>query len=63
MEGMQRTQWFAGMLSWSYPLWKALFPKYGCTLEELGSAMIHVSTVGYETRILENPDIDMAARQ
>ena len=61
MRGMQRTQWFASALAWSFPLWKAALPKYVCTLEDLGRAMLRVSTERYPTRILENPDIATAA--
>jgi hypothetical protein len=40
-----------------YPLWKTLFPKYVCTLEEVGLAMINVVEKGYPKRILECLDI------
>jgi len=44
----------AGVL---YPLWKVLFRKYVCTLEELGLAMIHAAEKGYRKRVLECDDI------
>jgi uncharacterized protein YbjT (DUF2867 family) len=62
MPGMKRTQWFASALAWSFPLWKAVLPTYVCTLEDLGKAMLRVSSTGYPGRILENPDIAAAAR-
>ena len=40
-----------------YPLWKALFPKYVCRLEEVGRAMINAVLYGSERKILENEDI------
>jgi hypothetical protein len=44
-----------------YPLWKTLFPKYVCTLEDLGLAMVNCSLNGYEKSILENKDISKLA--
>ena len=40
-----------------YPILKTLFPKYICTLEDLGKAMLQCTLSGYEKRILENKDI------
>ncbi len=40
-----------------YPLWKLLFPGYVSTLREIGIAMIHTVTKGYDKHILEVPDI------
>jgi uncharacterized protein YbjT (DUF2867 family) len=40
-----------------YPLLNLIAPKYVCTLEELGTAMIHCVENGYSKRILENKDI------
>jgi uncharacterized protein YbjT (DUF2867 family) len=44
-----------------YPLFRVLSPKYACTMEDLGLAMIHAVTTGYSTRILENRDIALLA--
>ena len=41
-----------------YPIWKALFPKYVTTTEQVGRAMIHVAKHGAAKRVLENRDID-----
>ena len=41
-----------------YPLWKALFPKYVTTTEQLGRAMLHVAKHGAPKRVLENTDIN-----
>lgn len=40
-----------------YPLWKTLFPKYVCKLEEVGLAMINAVLYGSERKILENENI------
>lgn len=44
----------AGIL---YPLLKVLTPKWMCTLEEVGLAMIRVAKAGYPQQIFENEDI------
>jgi uncharacterized protein YbjT (DUF2867 family) len=41
-----------------YPLWKALFPDYVTTTEQLGRAMIQVARHGAARRVLENRDIN-----
>lgn len=45
-----------------YPVLKLLLPKYVCSLEEMGNAMISVSTNGYSRRIIENKDIAQIAQ-
>jgi hypothetical protein len=45
-----------------FPLWKILIPKFVCTLEELGSAMLYVAEFGYPKRVLEIIDILAAAK-
>jgi hypothetical protein len=50
------------VLSWLYPVWKTLFPKFVCTLKEVGLAMINSATKGYEKQVLEVPDIIKLAR-
>jgi uncharacterized protein YbjT (DUF2867 family) len=45
-----------------YPVWKFLFPRYVCTLEELGLAMIRAAGQGYSEHILENKDIVQLAK-
>ena len=39
-----------------YPVWKALFPKYVTTTEELARAMIRVASVGYRKPAVESRD-------
>ena len=45
-----------------YPVWRILVPRYVCTLEELGYAMIRASMQGCPKQILENTDIVFQAR-
>jgi hypothetical protein len=40
-----------------YPLWKALFPKYVTTTEELGRAMIAVAKRGFRKPHIESDEI------
>ncbi|MFP2963823.1 NAD(P)H-binding protein [Myxococcus sp. 1LA] len=45
-----------------YPVWKALFPGFVTTTEQLGRAMLAVARQGTPKRVLENKDInDLAA--
>ena len=46
-----------------YPIWKTLFPKYVCTLEEVGKAMIYVTKNSSEKRVLDNEDIRKLAEK
>jgi hypothetical protein len=39
-------------------VWKALFPKYVTTTEQMGRAMIQVALAGAPKRVLENRDIN-----
>jgi hypothetical protein len=45
-----------------YPLWKAIVPKYVCTLEDVGLVMIHMTTENCPKRIIDNADITHLAR-
>lgn len=47
---------------WLYPVIRTFFPKYSCTLKELGLAMIHAVTKGYPKNVLEVKDIVALAR-
>ena len=56
-----KTAWlraFYAVLGPLYPLWKAVFPKYVTTTEQVGKAMIAVAGNGAPKRILENRDIN-----
>jgi uncharacterized protein YbjT (DUF2867 family) len=57
IKGLKNAFKIATILGAVYPLWKALLPKYVCTLEDLGNAMINVTRNGNESRVLECADI------
>lgn len=44
-----------------YPIWKTLFPKYVCTLEDLGKAMIYLTLNNIDDKILDNKKITFVA--
>jgi len=46
-----------------YPALHALLPKYMCTLEEVGLAMIHVARSGYAKKILECEEITRLGKE
>ena len=41
-----------------YPVWKAAFPKFVTTTEQVGRAMLEVAKHGADRRVLETPDIN-----
>jgi hypothetical protein len=53
ISGLKRTQTFSKILAPFYPVLNLLFPKYVCTLEDLGRSMISIADKGYPKRILE----------
>src|SRR3990172_10385660 len=55
--GLKNSLTFSKALAPLYPVFKLLFPKYICTLEDVGRAMIHAAEGGYPKRILECRDI------
>lgn len=61
-KGLKNTLKFYVFLSWLYPLWRLLFPKYVCTLRQVGQAMIHAAQSGYDKPVLEVPDIVKRAK-
>ena len=61
IKGLKRAFKLASIMGAAYPLWKALIPKYVCTLEDLGRAMIHVTQKGFQSRVLECKEITRAA--
>jgi uncharacterized protein YbjT (DUF2867 family) len=62
IDGQKNAYGISKVLGVGYPLLRALFPKYVCTLEDLGAAMIGVAKEGYFKKSLENPDIEQLAR-
>jgi uncharacterized protein YbjT (DUF2867 family) len=56
-KGLKNTLKPYAYISWMYPLLEKLFPNFVCRLSEIGVAMIHTVTLGYEEQILEVKDI------
>jgi uncharacterized protein YbjT (DUF2867 family) len=61
-QGLHNAYAFASVLGSIYPVFKTLFPKYVCTLEDVGLSMIQAAGKGYPKRILESKDITELAR-
>jgi uncharacterized protein YbjT (DUF2867 family) len=60
-----RTRLYNVLIPIFYPLMlvvKAIKPDFVTTTERVGQAMLHVAKKGFPKKILENPDINMAAR-
>ena len=62
-KGLKNTLPLYKYFSWMYPILKTLFPKYVCTLKEIGLAMINAVTKGYEKNILEGKDIKILSQK
>lgn len=60
-KGLSNTLKGYKFLSWLYPVWKTLLPKYVCTLREVGLAMINIVRIGYEKQLIEVKDIVILA--
>ena len=56
-KGLKNTYKIYKVISPFYPLWKILIPKFVCTLQEVGLAMINCLIYGSDVQILECPDI------
>jgi uncharacterized protein YbjT (DUF2867 family) len=63
IKGMKNTLTYAKPLYYLYPLFRFLLPSHGCTLEDLGRAMISVSVSGYSKHTIENSDIALLGKQ
>jgi hypothetical protein len=61
-KGLKKTQKLYKYLSWLYPVLKTLFPGSACTLREVGLAMIHSVTRGYDKKVIEVKDIIILAK-
>jgi uncharacterized protein YbjT (DUF2867 family) len=57
MPGMKNTYRILRYISWLYPFFKTVFPKYVVQLEEVGRAMLNATEKGYDKTVLECPDI------
>lgn len=62
IRGLKNTYLVYKIISPLFPLFKLLFPKYICTLEDLGNAMIQTVLNGYPKKIIENCDIAILAK-
>jgi uncharacterized protein YbjT (DUF2867 family) len=60
-KGLKKAYKIYKVLSPFYPVWKTFFPKYVCTLEQLGVAMIQTLKTPPKMQILENRDISKLA--
>jgi len=56
-KGLKNTLGYYKTFSWLLPIIKTLAPNFVCTLQQLGTAMIHAAAKGYEKQILEVKDI------
>jgi uncharacterized protein YbjT (DUF2867 family) len=63
IKGLRNAYGASKVLGKAYPLLKALFPNFVCTLSDLGLAMIRVTAAGYAKPIVENKDIALLASQ
>ena len=60
--GLKRTQKVYKYIAWLYPFMRLVAPGATCTLKEIGLAMIHSVTRGYDKNILEVSDIVALAK-
>ena len=56
-KGLKNTLKGYAYFDWMYPFLKKILPAHVCTLQELGVAMIHTVTKGYNNHILYSKDI------
>lgn len=61
-KGLKNGLMFANILAPLYPILSLLFPKYVCTLEDVGRSMIRAIATGYPKKILECREIAELAR-
>ena len=62
IKGLTQTHSYYYAINWMYPALRSFFPKHVTTLHEVGLAMIHSVTQGYERTHLENQDIAALAK-
>jgi uncharacterized protein YbjT (DUF2867 family) len=63
MRGLKKGYRISRMLGTVYPVLRLMFPRFVCTLEDVGLAMIGVAREGYAKQVLENVDIELCARR
>lgn len=62
LPGQKRAFTAAKILAPLYPVLHAIMPKWVCTMQDLGRAMVRVSAKGYERKVVECLDIEKIAR-
>ena len=62
-EGQRNPKGGQKFISKLYPLFKAVFPNYVSTLQEVGKAMISITQQGYEKNVIEVRDILALAKK
>ena len=63
MPGMKNTLSAYKYMSFMYPVFKILFPKFVCSLSDIGTSMIEVCRNGYSKKVLECKDITLLGNQ
>ena len=61
MKGQRNLNFIYKVAGATYPIWSIIFPKWTCTLQEVGLAMIHCVIRGYPSTILEVVDMKKQA--
>lgn len=62
IKGLRQAHTISEALGMMYPLLKVISPKYVCTLEDVGLAMIQAAKASPSRLIIENKDIALLAR-
>jgi hypothetical protein len=62
-EGQRNLLPYYKYVAWMYPLFRKLFPKFVCTLAEVGRAMINATRFGYKKQVVEVLDIVELAKE
>jgi hypothetical protein len=62
-KGAKNTLKLYKAVSWMYPVFRAVFPKFVCSLKEVGLAMINTVNKEYHTNLLEVKDIVALAKK
>jgi uncharacterized protein YbjT (DUF2867 family) len=62
-KGLRNAHIFYRYIDWLFPLFRLMIPNYVSSLEELGLAMIHAATLGYDKPVLEVRDILALSKQ
>lgn len=62
INGQKNVRFIYRVFEWFYPLWLLILPNWACTMREVGLAMIHCVSRGYDKQILEVADIKKQAK-